>query len=211
MNEILKTLATGSLTFAATNIDDIFVLMLFYSQSATVYPRRAIVAGQYLGFTWLVLISLLGFLAGLVVPRPVIGLLGLVPIFLGVKAWLNRRKEEENENEERESVKAAGTNSRGLWSSALGVAGVTFANGGDNIGIYTPLFASLTLPNLLIILAVFYVLLGVWCFVGYAISRQPHVAHVLTHYAHYIVPFVLIALGVFIMYESGSFGLLTGR
>lgn len=208
MNELLKTLATATLTFSATNIDDIFILMLFYSQSAAIYPRRAIIGGQYLGFTWLILISLLGFLAGLVVPRPVIGLLGLIPVILGVRAWLNRNKEDENEDEERESVEATGKNSRGLWSATLGVAAVTFANGGDNIGIYTPLFAGSSATDLIIILIVFYILLGVWCFAGYAVSKQPHVAHVLTHYAHYIVPFVLIALGIFIMYESGSFGLL---
>ena len=205
MNEMLKAISTGSITFAATNIDDIFVLMLFFSQSAAIYPRRAIVAGQYLGFTALVLISLLGFVAGSVVPRPFIGFLGLVPVFLGVRAWMNRNNEDEEDE-----TKAEITNKKSpsLWSSMLGVAAVTFANGGDNIGIYTPLFASSNLLNLLIMLAVFYVLLGVWCFAGYALSKQPHIAHVLTQYAHYIVPFVLIALGIFIMYESGSFGLL---
>ncbi len=85
---------------------------------------------------------------------------------------------------------------------------ITVSNGGDNIGIYTPLFANTTLPQLLIILAVFYVMLGVWCLVGYFITRQTHIAHVLNHYSHFIVPFVLIALGIFIMSESGSFHLL---
>lgn len=76
------------------------------------------------------------------------------------------------------------------------------------IGIYIPLFANSTLANLLIMLAVFYILLGDWCFAGHIISTQPRVAHILTHYAHYIVPFVLILLEIFIIYESGSFGLI---
>lgn len=208
MNELLKTIATGTVTFAATNIDDIFILMLFFSRSAALYPRRAIIAGQYLGFTALVLISLIGFLAGFVVPRPYLGILGLVPILLGIRAWLNRRKEVEEEEREKEQVEAAGKKSnQGLFSSTLAVASVTFANGGDNIGIYTPLFAGSSLFNLVVIIAVFYILIAVWCFAGYVVSKQPHVGHVLTNYAHSIVPFVLIALGIFIMYESDLFGI----
>lgn len=208
MYELIKVISTGSITFAATNIDDIFILTLFFSQGAAIYPRRSIIAGQYLGFTALVLISLLGFLAGLIVPPAYIGLLGLLPIFLGVRAWLIRNQEEETEDEEKKQIESAAEKSKGgLFSSILAVSAVTFANGGDNIGIYTPLFASSTLTELIIFLIVFYILLGVWCLAGYLISKQPHVAHVLTHYAHYIVPFVLIALGVFILYESGSFDL----
>jgi cadmium resistance protein CadD (predicted permease) len=85
------------------------------------------------------------------------------------------------------------------------VASVTFANGGDNIGIYTPLFASSNLMRLLIFLVVFYLLLGVWCVVSYFLTRQPLVAEVLTRYGHLIVPFVLIALGIYILIESATY------
>ena len=167
MNEFLKAIATGTVAFTVTNVDDIFILMLFFSQGAAVYSRRAIVAGQYLGFTALVLISLVGFLAGLIVPRAYIGFLGLVPIIIGVRAWLNRKKDEEKEQEEKAEVEAKGKKDKGsIISSIFGIAAITFANGGDNIGIYTPLFANTTLPHLLIIIAVFYVLLGVWCLFG---------------------------------------------
>jgi cadmium resistance protein CadD (predicted permease) len=85
MRWLLTAIITGTVTFAATNIDDIFVLMLFFSQVNSRLRPRHIVAGQYLGFTALVAISLLGFLGGLVVPRAWIGLLGLAPILIGVK------------------------------------------------------------------------------------------------------------------------------
>jgi cadmium resistance protein CadD (predicted permease) len=87
------------------------------------------------------------------------------------------------------------------------VAAVTFANGGDNIGIYTPLFASSDLVRLLIVLVVFYALLGVWCYVGYVVTRHPAVAHVLTRYGHLIVPFILIGLGIYIILDSGTLAL----
>jgi cadmium resistance protein CadD (predicted permease) len=88
------------------------------------------------------------------------------------------------------------------------VAAVTVANGGDNIGIYVPLFASSNLPSLGAILSVFFLLVRVWCYVAYQLTSLPAVANVLTRYGRAIVPFVLIGLGIFILLESGTYRLL---
>jgi cadmium resistance transport/sequestration family protein len=202
MTEIIAAIITATITFAATNIDDIFVLVLFYSQTNKTFHRWHVVAGQYLGFTALILISLLGFLGGLIAPREWIGLLGLLPIIIGVRHWLNRNKLEAETTETRDVSKP------GAFSAIVGVASVTFANGGDNIGIYTPLFASSNLTRLLIFLLIFYLLLGVWCVVSYFLTRQPLVAEVLTRYGHLIVPFVLIALGVYILIQNETYRLI---
>jgi cadmium resistance protein CadD (predicted permease) len=84
------------------------------------------------------------------------------------------------------------------------VAAVTVANGSDNIGIYVPLFASTTFESILIILCVFFLLLGVWCYTAYKLAHQPVIAQVLARYVNTLVPFVLIGLGIFIVLESGS-------
>lgn len=84
------------------------------------------------------------------------------------------------------------------------VATVTCANGGDNISIYTPLFASRDLPTLIVMLGVFFMLLAVWCYAGPVITRQRMVAHALIHYGHSMVPFVLVGLGVYIIVENGT-------
>lgn len=97
MQWFLAALATGAITFATTNINDIFLLMLFFSQVNKTFHRWHIVAGQFLGFTVLVLMSLFGFLIGLLIPRAWIGPLGMVPILLSVQQWLNHTKEDETE------------------------------------------------------------------------------------------------------------------
>lgn len=197
MNSIPAAVLTGAITFAATNIDDIFVLMLFFSQTNQNLRVWHIVAGQYLGFTALVLISLVGFLGGLIIPPEWIGLLGLLPIIIGIRHWLKR-----NESETEEV--GANVSKASSWAAISSVAAVTFANGGDNIGIYTPLLASSDAAGLAIMLLVFYLLLGVWCYAGYVITRHQLVARILSGYAHYIVPFVLIGLGIYILLESGT-------
>lgn len=200
MHSVLAAIVKGTVTFAATNIDDLFVLMLFYSQTNQFFRHWHIVVGQYLGFTALVLISLLGFLGGLIIPPEWIGWIGLLPIAIGVRHWLKRH---ESQGEEVQGAISKST----PWAAISSVAAVTFANGGDNIGIYTPLFASSRSADLLVMLLVFYLLIGVWCYGGYTISRHPWVARILSRYARVIVPFVLIGLGILILLESGTLGI----
>ncbi|MDQ3816966.1 MAG: cadmium resistance transporter [Acidobacteriota bacterium] len=206
MEKFTATPLTGALTFAATNVDDIFILMLFFSQTGKVFHRWHIIVGQYLGFTALVLISLLGFFGGLIIPRAWVGLLGLLPIALGVRQWLNRSKEDLKESEEEARVRK--TRKAGAVTAITSVAAVTFANGGDNIGVYSPLFAASDFTRLMILLSVFYLLIAVWCLIGYAVTRRRAVAHLITHYGHLFVPFVLVGLGVYIIYENGTLTLI---
>ena len=87
-------------------------------------------------------------------------------------------------------------------ASILTVAAVTFANGGDNIGIYVPLFANSDVSALLITLIAFGVLIGVWCIVGYYLGNHSAVKRTVDRYGHILVPFVLIGLGIYIIIAS---------
>jgi cadmium resistance transport/sequestration family protein len=195
MSRLLTTLATAVVAFASTNIDDIFVLTFFFSQTSRGFRSSHIVAGQYLGFTALIAISLVGFIGGRILPQAWVGLLGVVPVLVGIRRWIHR-----HDAPVHVKVSAA--------ASTTTVAAVTFANGGDNIGIYTPLFASSDSRGLTTTLVTFYLLLGLWCFIGYAVTRHRAVGRVLVSYGHIVVPFVLVGLGIYIMAESGTLRLL---
>lgn len=88
------------------------------------------------------------------------------------------------------------------------MAAVTLANGSDNISIYVPLSASSSWDSLLVILGVFFTLVGVLCYAAYKLTHQKAIANLLTRYGHNLVPFVLIGLGAFIVVESGILALL---
>lgn len=194
---LLAAVITATLSFAATNIDDIFVLTLFFSQRNQRLRSWHIVAGQYLGFSALIVVSLLGFLGAGLVRQEWIGLLGIAPIAIGIHKLLKRNDDPENDVKEQRSL-----------SGIFGVASVTFANGGDNIGIYTPLFASFNSARLVVTLCVFYILLALWCVVGYAITGHEVVGRLLKRYGHLLVPLVLVGLGVYIIIENGTLKLL---
>lgn len=202
-------IVTGIATFAATNIDDILILVMFFSQVTASFRSRHVVTGQYLGFATLVGVSLLGFLFSLVISSAWIGLLGFAPIVIGVRKFLDRNKPAEVTEAQSLSLeprKPTVINAL-LAPYTYQVAVVTVANGADNIGIYTPLFATSSPAELGVLLVVFFVLLGVWCFAGFHLARRPAVVTLMTHYGHIIVPFVLIGLGIFILIESGTLSL----
>jgi cadmium resistance transport/sequestration family protein len=213
MGWIVQAILTGTTAFVATNIDDIVILMLFFAQVNDVLRPKHIITGQYLGFTVLILASLPGFFGGLLIPREWIGLLGFLPIAIGLKQAFS------SDNLDVQTVSCELTKStatRSLMSrlaamltpQTYSVAAVTIANGGDNIGIYVPLFASSNLVTLIVILLVFIVLIAVWCTIAYRLAKFPAIARILTRYSHAIVPIVLIGLGVFILLESKTYRLL---
>jgi cadmium resistance protein CadD (predicted permease) len=210
MTQIPQVLITGVTSFFATNIDDIVILTLFFAKVNTTFRPRHIVMGQYLGFLGLVLASLPGYFGGIFLPRPWLGWLGLLPIAIGIY-YIFKQDSDENtlQTISIQLARARGRSPLALFLSpqTYQVAAVTLANGGDNIGIYVPLFASSTLTSLSIILGVFGVMVGLWCGIAYQLTRHLWFAKILTQYANRTVPFILISLGIMIFAESGIFRL----
>ncbi|MFZ0003272.1 MAG: cadmium resistance transporter, partial [Trebonia sp.] len=156
MNANIVAEAAG--LFAVTNVDDIVVLSLFFGRSAGQHgAARRIVAGQYLGFTALLVIAVAAAYGATFLPVSAIAYLGLLPLGLGLRAawqaWKDHRNGDRGEQrrDERSGV------------TALQVASVTFANGSDNIGAYVPVFARTGTAGIAVYVAVFLILVGVWC------------------------------------------------
>ncbi|MFL6475465.1 MAG: cadmium resistance transporter [Nitrososphaera sp.] len=212
--DFISLIGIGAAAFVATNIDDIVVLMVFFSSSN--FQAQNIVIGQYLGIGSLIAISALGSLIGLVVPSYIIGLMGLLPIAIGIKELLEIWRNNTNNKVEEEQVVSKekllrGDKRRGYvhlhYLSFLSVAAVTISNGGDNIGIYTPLFASYNSSSEVITLvAVFMAMTAVWCAIGYYLVRHPLLERRMRRLGHIVLPFVLIGLGLYILTDSFLLG-----
>jgi cadmium resistance protein CadD (predicted permease) len=198
MTDFFALVGIGVSAFIATNIDDIFVLMLFFSSSK--FRKFHVVVGQYFGIGLLIVISALGSLLALVIPQQIIGLLGLVPISIGIIRLVQLRKHESSVQEHmNEQVTSKWHN----HTSMLTVAAVTFSNGGDNIGIYTPLFAKYSSAGeVVLITLIFMVMTAIWCIIAYYLVRHTIIAKRLRKTGHIVFPFVLIGLGIFILTSS---------
>lgn len=200
MTWFAQTLTTAAVAFVATNLDDLLLLMLLFSQVPSRFSPGQIFWGRYLGFLALVVLSLPGFFGGLVLPKPVIGLLGLVPIAIGLQLWL--RQQDDGDIALMNPIKLPF-----LSAQVATVAGLTFANGGDNIGIYVSLFAGQTWAELGLTLAVFAVLVAAWYGLAQWLVSHPLVSHRLTQMGERLVPPVLIGLGLWIVIEHDTYRL----
>lgn len=189
-------MALGVTAFAATNIDDAFLLLLFFGDRR--YRARHVFAGQALGVGLLVLISLVLSLLALSLPARAVGLLGLLPIAIGVKQLLERRRARQGESAAEVAPRVGPTG----WRQAAAVAGVTLANGGDNIGVYVPLFATRSPGQTALLLGVFAVMLVAWTFAGYFLARHSPMSARLRRYSTGLAPWVLIGLGLVILAEG---------
>jgi len=198
---MLATLALAVVLFASTNIDDIFVLVGFFADAR--FQAREILIGQYLGITVLVGVSIAASLFSLFLPRSYIGLLGIVPITVGARSLLDLARGRFH-SAEPTRLKLP---KRGRKHAAV-VALVTIANGGDNIGMYTPAFAIRSKNELAVIVLVFAIMTGVWCLFALWIVNHPRLGAPVRRYGRIVASAVLVVLGVMVMVEAGTFGFL---
>jgi cadmium resistance protein CadD (predicted permease) len=183
--------------FVATNIDNLLVLLAFFADDA--YTDAEIFVGQYVGIGLLVALSLLGSRAAALLPHPTVGLLGLVPLGVGLRRLMAGT-----------GAAVEPTDRRSRAAHTLVVAAAAIANGGDNVAAYIPFFALLTGVELMSSLAVFAILTALWCITARAVVTHPASGPVVRRYGRWLVGAVMIALGLTILARSGTLGLWLG-
>lgn len=187
---MLASVITSAVAYLSTNIDDIFVIMVLLAQ-ARKGTKGQLVAGHFLGVGFITAISMLGALGLQNFPLRYVGILGLVPIFLGIKAWRNGG---EDDDVQPKNV------------SLLSMAMITLGNGGDNIGVYIPLFTGYTAGERIAAVAVFAIMTGSWVYLANALAEFPRVKAFVDRYKRIVIPAVLIILGIYIILDSGLIG-----
>lgn len=188
--------------FIATNIDDVVILSLFFARGqGQPGTTRRILVGQYLGFLGILgAAAAAAFGAQILLPEAILPYFGLIPLGLGLwaawQAWRNRGEDDDDE-----------AHLEGKRVSIWAVAAVTFANGGDNLGVYVPVFVSVSRGAVLAFCIVFLVLVAVLVFLAKWISSRKPIAEALERWEDILFPAVLIGLGIVILVSGGAFGL----
>ena len=199
MDSLLVLLGLAVVVFASTNLDDLFILLGFLADPK--FRARDVVIGQYAGIGALYGVSVVAAAVSWTIPKAYVGLLGLVPIFIGAKKlWEVSRGTDDKE------LALQLHSDAGATAQILSVAAVTTANGGDNIGIYTPLFAMRSGAEIATIGMVFAAMTAIWCLLARWMVKHPLLGRAFNQYGQRVIPFVLIGLGVLIMFEAGIFG-----
>jgi cadmium resistance protein CadD (predicted permease) len=181
------------------------VLVAFFANPA-VRPGH-VVLGQYAGIACLLAASALAMLARLAVPLHLVGLLGLLPIALGVREAVGlarARRGALDDDEPRSESSSAGGKAAARKVGALGVAMVAVANGGDNIAVYAPLFASSTPARAAGLAGIFLIMTGLWLCLAWFTVHNPLFGRHLQRGGRFLLPPVLVLLGAWILWENGT-------
>ncbi|WP_270850825.1 CadD family cadmium resistance transporter [Lactobacillus delbrueckii] len=195
-----QTIISAIGVYISTSIDYLIILIILFAQLSQNKQKWHIYAGQYLGTGLLVGASLVAAYVVNFVPEPwMVGLLGLIPIYLGIRFAIVGEGEEEEEEEIIERLEQSKANQL-FWTVTL----LTIASGGDNLGIYIPYFASLDWSHTLVALLVFAIGIIIFCELSRVLSSIPLISETIEKYQRIIVPLVFIPLGLYIMYESGT-------
>ncbi|MER6948737.1 cadmium resistance transporter [Nonomuraea sp. NPDC000554] len=195
MDGIATTVAAAAGMFAGTNVDDLVVLtVLFLSARTTGAPKAwQIWAGQYAGVAALVALSVVAALGLTILPDDWVGLLGLVPFALGVRGLVS-------------AVRGGGGSTPAVASGLVAVAGVTVANGADNVSVYTPVFRAIGTGPTVVTVLVFAIGVAVWCVAGAWLGSHKRVIEIVERYGQWLVPGVFMVIGALIVLESGVIG-----
>ena len=196
---MLGTIIAGVVTYWSTAIDLLIILMLFFSKVKDKKGVRDIYIGQFLGSGLLILVSLFFAVILHYVPdKRLLGFLGIIPIFLGIKALILG----DSDGEKMANEKLKDTNQNNLIKTLIFITIVSC--GADNVGLFVPYFISLALPKLLITLVVFLIMIFLLVFIAQKSVSIPTVGTVLEKYSRWFIGIVYIFIGGSVLIENGS-------
>ena len=202
---MIQTIVTAAILYIATAVDLLVILLIFFARAKTRKEYRDIYIGQYVGSVTLIVVSLFfAFVLNYVPEKWILGLLGLIPIYLGIKVAIYG----DSEGEERAKKEL---NEKGLSKLVGTVAIVTIAScGADNIGLFVPYFVTLSVTDLLITLFVFLILIFFLVFTAQKLANIPGVGEIVEKFSRWIMAVIYIALGLFIIIENDTIGTILG-
>ena len=199
---MIQNVVTSIILYSGTAVDLLIILMLFFAKRKSRKDIINIYLGQFLGSVSLILLSLLfAFVLHYIPSKEILGLLGLIPIFLGLKVLL--LGDSDGEAIAKEGLRKDNKNLIFL------VAMITFAScGADNIGVFVPYFITLNLANLIVALLTFLVMIYLLVFSAQKLAQVPSVGETLEKYSRWFVAVVYLGLGIYILVENNSFDML---
>ena len=199
---MIQNVVTSIILYSGTAVDLLIILMLFFAKRKSRKDIINIYLGQFLGSVSLILLSLLfAFVLHYIPSKEILGLLGLIPIFLGLKVLL--LGDSDGEAIAKEGLRKDNKNLIFL------VAMITFAScGADNIGVFVPYFITLNLANLIVVLLTFLVMIYLLVFSAQKLAQVPSVGETLEKYSRWFIAVVYLGLGIYILIENNSFNML---
>ena len=189
MSDMLLAVAVASGAFIATNLDNLVLLVALFGRFSD--RSRDIVIGYLAGALVILAITfVVGKIAGNV-PVNYLGLLGVFPILIGLIELGRLFRSGGN-------VHAASTPGRGS-TAFIAVLLTQLSNSVDTIVTFSVLFSDADDRGDRLVLVTFAGMAVLWVALARKALRHAWVSRPIQRYGRYITPFILIAVGVFVL------------
>ena len=196
MSEILVIIGVTAGAFIGTNLDNLLLLVAMYAR----YESRAgiVTAGYFAGMILIGVITLAIGEVGDIIPLAYLGLLGLIPMMMGVfSLWKVFRSPQPGE-----ITSAATGDSHAAVFFAL--VGTQLSNSADSIITFSALYADSSDPSDYLVAPTFLAMTAVFSGVAFYSVKHPKLSRFLGRYGQYVTPFILILVGYYILSNTAS-------
>ncbi len=185
--DMLPLLALVSLSFAATNIDNLIILtgLLVHRQQT----HLTLFAGYALGMLALLFLSTSIGTVSLLIPIAWLGFLGAVPVCLGI--WTMARL-----------LRSAPDQPTTTAASITSLFTLQIANGMDTVLVFAPLLTDTNLRGDGLIVSGYLVMIAIWFGFSVLLSQQARKVEVLIKIGRWLAPLIMIAVGLYILEDT---------
>jgi cadmium resistance protein CadD (predicted permease) len=196
MNSTIAIIPVAAAAYVATNLDNFILLVALLAR----YRKQMVnvVAGFFACTLILVLVGLGIGKAANIVPVQYLGLLGLVPISIGVIELIQLRRGNTAATE------AKGELADGAQKVFTTTLGTQLGNGTDTVVVFGILFIdSMPAADILTVIT-FAAMAFIFVCVGIYAIRHPALCKWIDRYAHRAMPFILIIVGVYVIANTAT-------
>lgn len=192
MDLVLQTVGVAFAAFVSTNTDNLVLLAVVLGRPGQ--RRGAVLTGYLMTVTGIVLLGLFTARLADAIPNELLGYLGLIPLAMGL-ARLRR---------------AFGTTvpahaDSDLPAQSLGAASVAalmLSNGSDTLALLLSLFAETPEPLTYVIAVTVMTASLAWFMLAQWVAGHPWISGRLGQAERWLVPLLLIAMGVYILTDT---------
>ncbi len=185
--DTITALALALVTYGSTNLDN---LLLMVTIAAGMHDRKPAVVGFLVATLVLASVAASFVVFSYVIAPAMLRYLGIVPILLGTRMLFSRSAGDPSASSRRQTPQA--------------IASVLLANSADTIAAFGPLVAESEPVAAGALLVGFVVAAAIWLLLMLKLSRSPGGETALTTKMQRFTPFVMIAVGLYILADTGT-------
>lgn len=201
MGDVLAIIAVTAGAFIGTNLDNLILLVALYSRFQK--QSSMVTAGYFAGMTIIAVVCFMVGEAGNFIPLDYLGLLGVIPIVMGVVGLLQLfRSTQDGEN-------AGFVTANSPRTVFITVLMTQLSNSADSIITFSVFVVDSSKQGDYLIAPTFFAMVGVFAWLAYFSLNHRKVSHILGSYGHYVTPFILIFVGLYIL-SNTAYDLVPG-